>query len=65
MSELKFAGLTEYESKIYLSLLESGPSTGGKIAKRSRVPHGKTYESLGSLADKGFVTSVPLKPKVF
>lgn len=64
-SQLKQLGLTEYEIQVYLTLLEDGAKKGGEISKLSKVPHGKTYQSLESLKDKGFISIFPVKPKVF
>jgi len=63
--QLKELGLTEYEIKVYLTLLNEGSKKGGEISKISKVPHGKTYESLESLEKKGFVSVFPVKPKLF
>ncbi|MBW2989837.1 hypothetical protein KY358_05980 [Candidatus Woesearchaeota archaeon] len=65
INELRQLGLNEYEAKVYLTLLENGALKGGIISKRSGVPHGKTYQSLTSLEEKGFVSITPLKPKIF
>lgn len=51
--KLRALGLTEWESKAYLALLVSSPSTGYAVAKRSGVARGRVYEVLGSLVDKG------------
>jgi sugar-specific transcriptional regulator TrmB len=63
--DLKKFGLTEYEIKVYMALLSEGAKKGGEVSKLSKVPHGKTYEALLSLAEKGFVSILPVKPKVF
>ncbi|MBI4210062.1 MAG: TrmB family transcriptional regulator [Candidatus Diapherotrites archaeon] len=65
IEKLREAGLTEYESRVYLSLLEKGPLLGGEVCRHSGVPHPKTYEALNSLEEKGFVVVTPIKPKVF
>lgn len=65
MEDLKRIGLTEYEAKVYLTLIKLKSATGGQIAKDSKVPHGKTYESLISLSDKGLITIIPVEPKLF
>ena len=54
--ELQQIGLTEYESKIYLTLVKEGSLTGREISQRSSVPQGKAYEVLKSLISKGFVS---------
>ena len=65
IEELKQIGLTEYESKVYLTLLKYGTLIGTEVHKKSGVPHSPTYHSLISLQEKGFVTISPLKPKKF
>ena len=65
MEELRKLGLTEYEAKVYEALLRAKTATGGQIAKASKVPHGKTYEALHSLSEKGLVTILPVEPKLF
>ena len=65
LNELKQIGLNEYESRVYIALLEHGSMKGGQVCKKSNVPHGKTYESLVSLEEKGFISITPLKPKIF
>jgi sugar-specific transcriptional regulator TrmB len=65
MEELRSLGLTEYEAKVYTALLRAKTATGGQVAKASKVPHGKTYEALHSLSEKGLVTILPVEPKLF
>ncbi|MBN1156141.1 TrmB family transcriptional regulator [Candidatus Woesearchaeota archaeon] len=65
IEKLKKFGLTEYEAMVYSTLLKEGELPGGKLSKLSRVPHGKTYQALETLEDKGFVTVLPLNPKIF
>jgi len=62
--KLKKLGLTGYEIKIYLTLLREGELTGGKLSRLSKVPHGKTYESIEKLEGKGLVSIFPSKPKI-
>jgi len=65
INELKQIGLNEYESRVYIALLEEGPLKGGEVCKKSGVPHSKTYESLSRLESKGFISITPVKPKIF
>src|SRR5215208_4382744 len=59
-------GLTSYEIKVYLSLLEAGSMTASNISKKSGVPYSKIYEVLNSLEDKGWLESDNSKPtKIF
>ena len=64
-NELEQMGLTQYESKIYLTLLKEGSSTGRQVRKNSDVPQGKTYEILKNLITKGFVAEKKDKIKQF
>lgn len=49
-------GLTERETKVYLSLLELSLTTTGPLVKKSGVPNSKIYEILESLQNKGLVS---------
>src|SRR3989338_3107099 len=62
---LRKLGLTDYETKVYVTLLSEGTSKGGEISKKSRVPQGRTYEVLHKLAEKGFVQELKTTPKLF
>ncbi|UUX93097.1 TrmB family transcriptional regulator [Methanoplanus endosymbiosus] len=52
---LKTLGLTEYESKAYVSIVGLGISSAREIHENSGVPLGRIYSVLKSLADKGFI----------
>jgi len=65
MDKLKEFGLTQYEIDIYRTLLRERTLIGSKIHKISKVPHGKTYESLVKLEEKGLVTTTNTKPKEY
>ena len=52
---LEDIGLTEGETKVYLSLLKLGPSKTGPIAKESEVSSSKVYKILDRLEKKGLV----------
>lgn len=51
-------GLTKTEAKIYLTLLELGISTAGKISEKSKVYRRNVYDSLATLIAKGLVSYV-------
>jgi sugar-specific transcriptional regulator TrmB len=61
---LKKFGISEYEIDVYTTLLKEGQLTGGMLSKKSKVPHGKTYEAIEKLEEKGFVSIFPSKPKI-
>ncbi|MBN2052750.1 helix-turn-helix domain-containing protein [Candidatus Woesearchaeota archaeon] len=55
---LRKIGLTDGEIKIYLSLLDTGSSSTGKIIKKSGISGSKTYEVLDRLIKKGLASFV-------
>lgn len=55
---LKDLGFTEYEARIYLSLLRSHPSNGNTIAVQSGVPTPKVYETLRKMQEREVVFAV-------
>jgi len=55
---LKNIGLTSYESRVYLALLDLGESTTGKILSKANMHSGKIYEILESLKQKGLVSEI-------
>ncbi len=65
IENLKQLGLTKYESKSYVALLELGPSSGREVAKKSGVPPTRVFDALESLEEKGFVSLIEEKPMVF
>lgn len=58
-------GLTSYEIRVYLSLLDTGHMTAADISKRSGVPYSKIYEVLNSLEEKGWLESDSSRPQKF
>jgi sugar-specific transcriptional regulator TrmB len=62
---LKPLGLSEYEIRVFLTLLTSGPSDYRILVRESNVPAGKIYQVLSTLEAKGFVEVLQEKPKIF
>ena len=58
LADLLKIGLTEGEAKIYVALLELGPSSVGPIKKRTKISHSNIYEILERLINKGIVTLI-------
>lgn len=58
VNTLKEFGMTEYESRIYLTLLTNHPSNGNTISTLSGVPSPKVYESLRKMKEQGLVFTV-------
>jgi len=52
---LHHLGLTDYEIKVYIALLESGDSTASKLSEVADVPYSKIYEVLENLEKKGWI----------
>lgn len=72
--ELLELGFSEYEAKIYLSLLRENPATAYEAGKSSGVPTSKVYEILKKLVEKGILSVidegktkryVPIEPDEF
>ena len=62
-SALEDLGLSNAESRIYIALLESGPSKTGLIIDRTKLQSSTVYHILGSLIEKGLVSYV-IKGKI-
>lgn len=58
-------GLTDYEIKVYVSLLNDGTMTAQELSKKSGVPYSKIYEVVGRLEDKGWLESDSSRPTKF
>jgi len=53
--KLKEFGLTSYEAKAYLALVENGTMTARKICEKTGIPYAKIYEVLSRLERKGWI----------
>ena len=58
ITALKKLNLTEKEAQVYLALLELGPSTPYKIAKRSRLKRPTAYVIAEELVEKGLIVQM-------
>ena len=63
--ELEMLGLSNYESRAYLTLLSHGIRTAKEIANESKIPFGRVYDVLTSLEDKGLADKQESRPKKF
>ncbi len=59
---LKNLGLTEYESRAYIGLVESGPTTARDLSEISGVPHSRIYDILSKLENRGWIESQSGRP---
>ncbi len=55
-------GLTDYETKAYLILLERGVMTASEVSEHAGIPYSKVYETLNSLERKGWVEAERGRP---
>jgi len=62
---LQELGLTEYETRAYLSLLERGAMAATQVSEHSNVPYSKIYETLNSLEKKGWIKSEKGRPNQY
>lgn len=59
---LKELGLTNYETRAYIALLERGVLTASEVSENSGVPYSKIYETLTSLERKGWIETEHGRP---
>ena len=55
INELKQAGLTENETKVYLALIESGPNLAGQISRKTGLHRRSVYDVTEMLIKKGLI----------
>ena len=61
----EYAELSEYEAKVYVSLVINGPSTASDVSLTSGVPRTKIYTTMNKLIERGLVNEIPGEPRVF
>jgi len=59
---LRELGLTDYETRAYLALLERGVLTASQVSENAEVPYSKVYETLTSLERKGWIETEKGRP---
>lgn len=62
---VEYIGLSEYESKVYLSLINLGTAGARKLSLNCDVPRTKVYGTLKKLIEYGLVVEIPGAPKKF
>ncbi len=55
-------GLTEYQARVYLALLDLGVATASQIPSISRVPRTRIYVTVQQLHEKGLAEIIPETP---
>jgi len=59
------AGLSEYEAKVYVSLVKKGACKARKLSMMCGVPRTKIYGVLKKLIERGLVIEMPEEPRKF
>ena len=59
---LEKIGLTSYEIRTYISLINGGELNASELSNKSGVPYSKIYEVLGTLEEKGWIGSDDSRP---
>ena len=62
---LKDFGLTDYEVKTYVALVEAGPMAASDLSTQASVPYSKIYEIIGNLERKGWVETEQGRPSKY
>jgi len=55
-------GLTEYQARVYLTLLDLGTATASQVPPMSKVPRTRIYSTMQQLHEKGLVQILPETP---
>jgi len=58
-------GLTPYESKAYIAVLQHGPLSPNGVNQKSGIPRPRTYDVLNSLVGKGLLMEQPGRPPMY
>ncbi len=62
LKKLQDFGLSEYQARVYLALLELGIATASQIPPISKVPRTRIYITMSQLHEKGLVQIIPETP---
>ena len=58
-------GLTEYEARVYLALLESPGAEAATLARQARIPRTRVYDVLKGLLQRGYVSRTSGKRLIY
>lgn len=59
LSKMGMFGLTEYEARVYLTLIVKGGMEASKVSRYADIPRPHTYSVLKALQMRGLVTVIP------
>ena len=65
VNRLRDVGLSEYESKVLVSVVRLGAGDAKSIARDSGVPYSRIYDPLSSLIRKGWVSKEDSRPSSY
>ena len=65
ITALRRLGLTEYEARLYLSLVKRGPTKASQLSFFGQVPRTKSYGAIKELERKGLLRIIPGKPELY
>ena len=60
--DLRELGFTDYEARVYISLIQQSPVTAYEISKNNALPRPNVYTALENLERKHAVQKVSLDP---
>jgi sugar-specific transcriptional regulator TrmB len=58
-------GLNQYESRLYLALLNTGSASASDLSDLANIPRPRTYDVLEKLEKTGFIATQPGRPTKF
>jgi len=61
----RYLGLSQYEARVYVSLVMEGASEARRLSMRCGVPRTKVYATLKKLMERGLVFELPGEPRRF
>ncbi len=61
----KHLGLTRYEAKAMITLLNYGKCTADRVTSLSAIPLPRVYDTMNSLAKRGFISVSRTRPETF
>ncbi len=62
LAELKGIGMSEYEARVYVTLSALRVASARDVHEQTKIPRGRIYETLTTLAQKGFIVSSGRSP---
>ncbi|MGQ9564939.1 MAG: TrmB family transcriptional regulator [Candidatus Bathyarchaeales archaeon] len=61
----RYLELSDYEARVYVSLISEGSAEARKLSIKCQVPRTKIFATLKKLVERGLVAEVPEHPKKF